>query len=540
MGTNSRSIAQRQQKAQKGVFFISLALSATGVVLLMLLSLMGYMLWRGSARLFFSPTYVLHFTDGSTEATEINQNLEFDVIDEDGNVAARGATQAGKYYLNILAESFRYAKAPVPAGIAVEVWQDQEVEVPGWGEDEVVKQMKPTRIESIPDAAEFRYDLDAKRYMVVTHDGRERQFESDATLQFREGQNLLNSRTIVTRYLQNNPEEKKRREAEVEKKIQEVSRNGYPVDPRWKPFLVAHKEYTSEKGTKYQREERVKAYPAMNSFEIRDRWNWFQFFWDWPRSGNTEGGVWPCIFGTVFMTLIMTLVVAPFGVAAAVYLMEYARDNWMTRAIRLAVANLAGVPSIVFGLFGLGFFVLTIGGGMDRMFNGGVTKWGTPCVLWASLTMALLTLPVMIVASEEALRTVPRELREGALALGATKFSTILTVVIPTALPGILTGVILAVARAAGEVAPLLLTGVVPQKDQLPLSASFDDMFGSLQSFMNLAYHIYDLSVKSQPNKIEEAQALAFSSALVLVMVVLAMNVFAILLRARLSRVKLN
>jgi phosphate transport system permease protein len=190
------------------------------------------------------------------------------------------------------------------------------------------------------------------------------------------------------------------------------------------------------------------------------------------------------------------------------------------------------VPSIVFGLFGLGFFVLTVGSGIDNMAYGGDKVFGTPCVLWASLTMALLTLPVMIVSAEEALRTVPRELREGALALGATKFSTITTVVIPTAMPGILTGVILAVARGAGEVAPLLLTGVVAHKDQLP--------FNPLEKFMNLAYHIYDLSVKSQPNKIEEAQALAFSAALVLVLVVLVMNIFAILLRARLSRIKVN
>ena len=212
-------------------------------------------------------------------------------------------------------------------------------------------------------------------------------------------------------------------------------------------------------------------------------------------------------------------------------LKEYARDNWFTRAIRMAISNLAGVPSIIFGLFGLGFFVMTVGGGIDHAFYGGEKVFGTPCVLWASLTMALLTLPVMIVTCEEALRTVPKELREGAMALGATRFSTILTVVIPASLPGILTGLILAVARASGEVAPLLLTGVVAQKDNLP--------FNPLDKFMSLAYHVYDLSVKSPPNKIEEAQALAFSAALVLLVVVLAMNLTAIWIRSKLSKIKI-
>jgi phosphate transport system permease protein len=537
MSTSQVILDQRTKKARQGVFFISLALISTGLVLSMLVTLVGYMLYRGSSRLFYSPVYELRLLDGTIKTTDLNQNVEFDVINEDGKIAAKSALQAGKYFMNLQTETLKYASAPVPQGTVVEVWKDEEVEVPDpYAEDgeeaTLVKIKKAVRKESFSDAKEFRYDTDKQIYTLVLADGKERVFDAASELQFRQGNDLLNHKTLVTRYLQNNPEEANRRVDQIRQTLEKLAQTGYPVDVRWKAYVVAHVSHTTPDGSRYTQEERIEDLPAVSSFASVDRWNWFQFFWDWPRAGNTEGGVFPCIFGTVLMTLLMTLFVAPLGIAAAVYLKEYARDTLMTRMIRLSVANLAGVPSIVFGLFGLGFFVLTIGRNIDHTFSPGQTWLGTPCVLWASLTMALLTLPVMIVATEEALRTVPRELREGALALGATKFSTIYTIVIPTALPGILTGLILAVARGAGEVAPLLLTGVVAQKDQLPTAAG--------DTFMNLAYHIYDLSMKAQPNKIEEAQALAFSSALVLILVVLVMNVFAILLRARLSRIRIS
>jgi phosphate ABC transporter permease subunit PstA len=526
--------AQRSQKAQQGVFFISLSLGALGIICLMLLSVLGYMLVRGSSRLFYSPVYNLRFADGSTMTTNLNENVEFDELDG-ATRNTRGALQAGKYYLNMRVEALKYSQAPVPEGILVEVWKDvtEEVADPWATEGEAaakIKRVVQKKVESISGVRDIRFDPLQNLSLLTMTDGKERRIQGKINLQFRQGEALFNFRTLVTRYLQDNPNVAKERDALIAAELAKATGGGFTIDRGWKAYLTGYSLETKPDGSTYQKEQRIKELPPVASLSVSDRWNWFQFFWDSPRSGNTEGGVFPCIFGTVLMTLIMTFVVAPFGIATAVYLKEYARDTWYTRAIRMAVANLAGVPSIVFGLFGLGFFVLTIGGGIDRVFFHGETTFGTPCVLWASTTMALLTLPVMIVATEEALRTVPRELREGALALGATKLATITTVVLPAAAPGILTGVILAVARGSGEVAPLLLTGVIAQKDQLPM--------GVLEKFMNLAYHIYDLAVKSQPNKIEEAQALAFSAALVLILVVLCMNLAAILLRARLGRLR--
>jgi phosphate ABC transporter permease subunit PstA len=523
---------QRERKTRQGMFFVSLSLGATTVVMVMLLFLLGLMLYRGSSRLFYSPTFTLTHVDGSVSQTDLNQNVEFDALDELNNVIPKSPLQAAKQYTNSKIEALTYSQAPVPEGTVVEVWGDEVVEVKDpWASeaDEApkIKQVVQKKRESIAGATDVRFDMEKDIYKLGLSDGKIRDFPPKTNLQFRQSTSLFNMRTLVTRYLQNNPEEAQRRREAAKESLTNNAHGSYLVDPRWKVFLKAHVERESN-GQKYMAEDRVKQFPAVVSFTVQDKWNWFQFFWDFPRSGNTEGGVLPCIFGTVLMTLIMTVIVAPFGIATAVYLMEYARDTWFTHFVRLSVANLAGVPSIVFGLFGLGFFVLTVGQGIDNAAYGGAKVFGTPCVLWASLTMALLTLPVMIVATEEALRTVPRELREGALALGATKFATIMGVVIPTALPGILTGVILAVARGAGEVAPLLLTGVVAHKDQLP--------FNPLEKFMNLAYHIYDLSVKSQPNKIEEAQSLAFSAALVLVLVVLVMNLLAVMLRAKVAR----
>ncbi|MEJ2669203.1 MAG: phosphate ABC transporter permease PstA, partial [Gammaproteobacteria bacterium] len=189
-----------------------------------------------------------------------------------------------------------------------------------------------------------------------------------------------------------------------------------------------------------------------------------EFVFDEPREANTEGGVFPAIFGTVTMVMVMSIIVTPFGVVAAIYLREYATQGPLTRAIRIAVNNLAGVPSIVYGVFGLGFFVYAIGGSIDQVFyqeSLPSPMFGTPGLLWAALTLALLTVPVVIVATEEGLARIPRAVREGSLALGATKAETLWRVVLPMASPAIMTGLILAIARAAGEVAPLMLVGVV-------------------------------------------------------------------------------
>ena len=255
-----------------------------------------------------------------------------------------------------------------------------------------------------------------------------------------------------------------------------------------------------------------------------------------PREANTEGGIFPAIFGTVMMVIIMSLIVVPFGVLAALYLREYARQGAMVRLVRIAVNNLAGVPSIVFGVFGLGFFIYAIGGTLDTLFfpeRLPAPTFGTGGILWASLTLALLTVPVVIVSTEEGLAAVPREFREGSLALGATKLETMLKVVIPSALPGILTGLILAMARAAGEVAPLMLTGVVKLAPSLPVDGSWP-FFHFDRKFMHLGFHIYDVGFQS-PN-VEAAKPMVYITTLVLITVVVLLNFTAIVLRNHLRK----
>jgi phosphate transport system permease protein len=255
-----------------------------------------------------------------------------------------------------------------------------------------------------------------------------------------------------------------------------------------------------------------------------------------PRESNTEGGIFPAIFGTVMMVFIMAFAVAPLGVLAALYLREYAKQGPLVRMVRIAVNNLAGVPSIVFGMFGLAFFVYLIGGSLDRLFYPEALPtptFGTGGIFWAALTLALLTVPVVIVAAEEGLAAVPRIVREGSLALGATKFETIRRVVVPAAAPGILTGMILAMARAAGEVAPLMIVGMVKLAPALPIDQHFP--FVHLErKFMHLGFHIYDVGFQS-PN-VEATTPLVFATALLLIVVVTVMNLVAIGLRNHLRR----
>ncbi len=250
-----------------------------------------------------------------------------------------------------------------------------------------------------------------------------------------------------------------------------------------------------------------------------------------PREANTEGGIFPAIFGTVMMVLLMSVFVTPFGVVAAIYLREYAKQGFVTQVIRIAVNNLAGVPSIVYGVFGLGFFIYILGGEIDQLFYPEALPaptFGTPGLLWASLTLALLTVPVVIVATEEGLARIPRSVREGSLALGATKFETLWRVVLPMASPAMMTGLILAVARAAGEVAPLMLVGVVKLAPALPLDGNYPYLHLD-QKFMHLGFHIYDVGFQS-PN-VEAARPLVFATALLLVLVIAALNLSAVALR---------
>ena len=270
--------------------------------------------------------------------------------------------------------------------------------------------------------------------------------------------------------------------------------------------------------------------------------SWFDKLWHWargvgaflsegPRAGNLEGGVWPAIFGTVMMVMLMSLIVTPFGVLAAIYLNEVARQGALIRLVRIAVRNLAGVPSIVYGVFGLGVFVYGIGGQLDSWFFSErlpSPTFGTGGLLWASLTLALLTLPVVIVATEEGLARIPIQQREGALALGATRYEMLRRVVLPMAVPAMLTGVILAVARAAGEVAPLMLVGVARLAPQLPLDGDFPFLHLD-NKFMHLGYHIYNIGF--QGGDVERALPLVYATALLLVVVIVVLNLTAIFLR---------
>ncbi|MCL1073380.1 phosphate ABC transporter permease PstA [Shewanella dokdonensis] len=250
-----------------------------------------------------------------------------------------------------------------------------------------------------------------------------------------------------------------------------------------------------------------------------------------PREANTEGGVFPAIFGTVFMVLLMAIIVTPFGVIAAIYLHEYARKGALTKIIRIAVINLAGVPSIVYGVFGLGFFVYMVGGSIDKLFYPEALPsptFGSPGVIWSALTLAILTLPVVIVSTEEGLSRIPSAIRQGSLALGATKAETLWRIVIPMASPAIMTGLILAVARAAGEVAPLMLVGVVKLAPNLPVDMNFP--FVHLErKFMHLGFHIYDVGFQS-PN-VEAARPLVYATSFLLVTVIVALNLTAISVR---------
>jgi phosphate transport system permease protein len=263
-----------------------------------------------------------------------------------------------------------------------------------------------------------------------------------------------------------------------------------------------------------------------------------EFVFDEPREANTEGGLMPAIFGTLVMTVFMSLLVTPFGVITAIYLREYAQQGTLLRVVRISVNNLAGVPSIVFGVFGLGFFVYVLGGSIDQLFfadqlkyNNNTPVFGTGGLLWCSLTLALMTLPVVIVATEEALAAVPRGMREASLATGASKWQTIRDILLPASAPGILTGVILAMARGAGEVAPLMLVGVVKLAPTLPLDGTAPFLHMD-RKFMHLGFHVYDLGFQSPDS--DAARPMVFATTLLLIILVVCLNLGAITIRNRL------
>ncbi len=253
----------------------------------------------------------------------------------------------------------------------------------------------------------------------------------------------------------------------------------------------------------------------------------WEFLTEFPQDGMTKGGIFPAIVGTALMTLIMTVAAVPFGAITAIYLAEYASEkSLLAKTIRFAVKTLAVVPSIIFGLFGLGFFIKFVGFNIDNLFHHGELHWGQPNVLWASLTMALLTLPIVIVSVEESIRTVPKEVREASLALGATKWQTIRQVVLPGSVTGILTGTILAISRGAGEVAPILFTGAAYYLADLPNNLS--------DQFMSLGYHIYIMSTQS--TNVDDTLPIQFATTLVLLLLTFSLSMVAVVLRYRIRK----
>lgn len=335
------------------------------------------------------------------------------------------------------------------------------------------------------------------------------------------------------------PIEADKRKAELEKQYNALVADAEKVESKMNGYEL---RATTADGTEvtYEGSALLRAFRPNDSGFFQRLWEMLcrmgRFLIDDPREANTEGGVYPAIFGTVVMTLAMTLFVTPLGVIAAIYLREYAKQGKLVRVVRICVNNLAGVPSIVFGVFGLAFFVYFVGAGIDGIFFADklpTPTYGSPGILWASLTLALLTLPVVIVATEEALSAVPRGVREAALACGASKWQTIQRIVIPASLPGIMTGIILAMARGAGEVAPLMLVGAIKLAPSLPI----DDIAPFVhpeRNFMHLGFHIYDLGFQSPDS--EAARPMVYATALLLILLVLVLNLAAIIIRNRLKK----
>ena len=353
------------------------------------------------------------------------------------------------------------------------------------------------------------------------------------------------------------------RNNELELKYQDVSRDSEPyqslledftrLEKRFEELLVkqqhAHEELAQYQSIFSDASAQTRMIPVVNIVQAyrpnqmsTASKTWFylkkvvELLMDEPREANTEGGLFPAIFGTVMMVFIMSFLSFPLGVVTAIYLREYAKEGMAVRLVRIAVNNLAGIPSIVYGVFGLGFFVYGVGGLMDRLFfpeRLPTPTFGTGGILWASLTLGLLTVPVVIVATEEALGAVPASIREASLALGATKLQTLLRIILPMSSPGIMTGFILAMARAAGEVAPLMITGVVKLAPSLAIDGNFP--FVHLErKFMHLGFHIYDVGFQS-PN-VEAAKPMVFVTTLLLVLVVLVMSSVAIYFRNQMQK----
>lgn len=537
---------------------------ALALCLVMIAGLVGLVLWRGGSTFWPMPVVQVETIDGSSHLGEVTRSGRLVLSEEvlegmDGEAGARARVRSERGESEIRRRLVRTGNFEL-TGVHFNWVSDHELEAesnPEWAL--VAERLEwgrfygfPTafeiggeRVADTPEAAWALYrehhasvrDRFEERKDLETHDvGR---------VNHRLERARLHRRAVTLEHGADSPEwraanaEYLEIEAWVETEFSRIREEIDALDDENDRFQLVLQGSDGEE-VALGLADIVRAYPA-NRLGVGSKLalylsRWSEFLLGDPREANSEGGVFPAIFGTVVMTLLMTLAVVPFGVLAALYLREYAKAGVMVSMVRVAINNLAGVPSIVFGVFGLGFFCYVVGAGIDhglfpeRLPNPTFGKGG---ILWAALTLALLTLPVVIVATEEALAAVPRSMREGSYACGASKWQTILRIVLPRAMPGIMTGMILAMARGAGEVAPLMLVGAVKLAPELPLDG-IAPFIHPERSFMHLGFHIYDLGFQSQNS--EAAKPMVFTTTLLLISIVAALNLAAILIRTRLRQ----
>ncbi len=554
---------QNRSARPRGEPFVWLTAMGLAVGLLMITFLLGLIFVRGIAVFWPQPVAQLTFQEEATTrfhgkrvvAGVILQEQKIDVR----NLTAAQAAEADpspriekRVYLgnrDTYGESFVYFNAGDIEALAypADLVRAERVE---WGDAFLFPRHLELADGTIVDAGAEGFHSTLSRLMKEVS---ERRDELDAIERSRIGRINRKMRVFETdeRYLQRLDSRTPAEEAELAQARQSLAELRLAYEPLAEKanklrslqsentlhFTLPTGEERAQPLGQFVRFYRPNQISALGKFSLFLQEIW-RFLSEYPREANTEGGIFPAIFGTFVMTLLMSAAVTPFGVLAAIYLREYARQGPFVRAVRIAINNLAGVPSIVFGIFGLGFFVYFVGGTIDDLFFSRATETGTPTfgtggVMWASLTLALMTVPVVIVATEEAIASVSRGIREGSLACGASKWQTIQHLVLPASAPGILTGLILAMARGAGEVAPLMLVGVVALAPSLPIDAQFPFIHPE-RKFMHLGFHIYDLGFQSPDS--EAAQPMVFATTLVLISLVIVLNLTAILLRNHLRK----
>ncbi|MFN4166277.1 MAG: phosphate ABC transporter permease PstA [Ferrovibrio sp.] len=533
-----------------------------GALALGVLMISGFLLmvfWNGAVTFWPRPVAAVTLSDGTVIAGERSRAEDYrpsadqlrtldpavqQQVRRDGGYAVRTLYRTGNY--DVYNEDFRWvpeyqiSKVEYPSGMMV-------FERLEWGL--FIGRIKALSIDgsTMPGEQVSAAELDRLHDAARDRWSRILEIERDeiGAVNHHINQDRLAIRRAVIRYGEESPEHKAAiaeataNAAELKKDYDALSAEAQALRAEDAKYTITLAEIGgAEKTLSLSAIVRMYAANDMSVFEKLGVYlsRWWEFLSDEPREANTEGGVLPAIFGTFSMTLLLVVFVAPFGVITALYLREYAKQGRLVSIVRISVNNLAGVPSIVYGVFGLGFFAYILGGSIDQLFYPErlpSPTFGTGGLLWSSLTLALLTVPVVIVATEEALAAVPRSMREGSLACGASKWQTIRNIVLPRAMPGIMTGLILAMARGAGEVAPLMLVGVVKLAPELPIDGFFP--FIHLErSFMHLGFHIYDVGFQSRNS--EAGKPMVFVTTMLLIALIAAMNVSAIIIRNRLRR----